>query len=292
MRKLPSLRAVRVFEVCARLSNISMAARELHLTHSAVSHQVKLLEDWFGQPLFTRHANGVQLTPAGAVLARASTLALDQLEIACEQVRSTRSRHVVRLAAPGSFMALWLIRRLEDFERSHPEVQLQLQTQGDLHDLVAQRIDALVVSAQPPWPRNVSVRTLFDDCSGPVCAPDWPTLPATPADLAGQPLLYTLSRREAWLEWGSLHGLDHELLDPGRHFDNLQLMLEAAVARLGVAIAPQQLVQRELLQGRLIAPLGFTAGPSCFALCVAQARTHEPALLALQEWMTKQVAAA
>ncbi len=142
MRKLPSLRAVRVFEVCARLSNISMAARELHLTHSAVSHQVKLLEDWFGQPLFTRHANGVQLTPAGAVLARASTLALDQLEIACEQVRSTRSRQVVRLAAPGSFMALWLIRRLEDFERSHPEVQLQLQTQGDLHDLVAQRIDA------------------------------------------------------------------------------------------------------------------------------------------------------
>ena len=290
MRKLPSLRAVRVFEVCARLGNFSLAARELHLTHSAVSHQVRQLEDWFGQPLFTRHASGVQVTAAGAVLARASALALDQLEVACEQVRSAHAQQLVRLAAPGSFMALWLIRRLEDFERTHPEVQLQLQTQGAFTDLQAQKIDALVVSSQPPWPRGVAASALFDDCAGPVCAPDWPSLPRVPADLLGQPLLYTLSRREAWLEWGGLHGLDAELLDLGRarHFDNLQLMLEAAGARLGVAIAPEQLVQRELAQGRLVAPLGFTQGPSQFALCTLQARAAEPALSALHAWMLAQ----
>lgn len=287
MRKLPPLRAVAVFETAARLHNLSSAARALHLTHSAVSHQVRLLEDWLGKPLFTRHADGVQLTPAGEALARAATSALDLVETACERVRAEHAPRVVRLAAPASFLALWLIRRLEEFERTHPEVQLQLQTQGTLDDLLAQRVDALVLSARPPWPRGVAATALFADRSGPVCAPDWSPQPVTPAALAGQPLLYTLSRRDAWTEWADLHGLDARQLDLTRHFDSLQLMLEAAVSRLGVAIAPEQLVQRELAQGRLVAPLGFTPGPSVFALCVAQPRTDEPALQALQGWMAQ-----
>ncbi len=268
--------------------NFSVAARELSLTHSAVSPQIRQLEEWLGQPLFTRHAGGVALTPAGQALQRSATQSLSLLEDTCHQLLSRSQAQAITLAAPGSFMALWLIRRLEHFERTHPALRLQLQTQGNYQDLAAQRIDALVVSARPPWPKGVHAFTLFGDRAGPVCAPDWAPLPGNGGELLGQPLLYTLSRREAWIEWAELHGLDPARLNLVRHFDNLQLMLEAAVAKLGIAIAPEQLVQRELQQGRLIAPLGFTSSLSEFALCVLASRVQDAPLAALSTWMTEQ----
>ncbi|KXW57645.1 LysR substrate-binding domain-containing protein [Ferrovum myxofaciens] len=291
MRKLPSLHAVRIFEACARVLNFSLAARELCLTHSAVSHQIRQLEDWIGQPLFTRHAAGVQLTPAGQTLQRAATQALSTLEEACHQLLASPPGQTLTLAAPGGFMALWLIQRLENFEQQHPHIRLQLQTQGTFNDLVTDRIDALVVSGCPPWPHGVQGQTLFSDRAGPVCAPDWSPLPHTATDLSGQPLLYTLSRRNAWTDWAELNGLENPRLHLVRHFDNLQLMLEAAVAKLGIAIAPERLARRELTQGRLVAPLGFVQGPSEFALCLSSHRAEDPLLAALSQWMVTQAQA-
>jgi Transcriptional regulator len=290
MRKLPSLHAVRIFEACARVLNFSVAARELCLTHSAVSHQIRQLEEWLGQALFTRHASGVHLTPAGQSLQRAATQALTTLEDTCQQLLAVPAGETLTLAAPGSFLALWLIQRLENFEHQYPELRLQLQTQGNFHDLATDRIDALVVSGCPPWPHGIHGTTLFSDRAGPVCAPDWPHLLRQPADLNGQPLLYTLSRRNAWADWAELSHWTNPQLHLVRHFDNLQLMLEAAVAKLGVAIAPERLARRELSQGRLIAPLGFTAGPSEFSLCLSSHRLMEPALQTLSQWMAAQAA--
>lgn len=288
MRKLPPLHALRIFDACAQVLNFSVAARELCLTHSAVSHQIRQLENWVGQPLFLRHAHGVHLTPAGQTLHRAAAQALHLLETAGQQLRLEPQEAPVTLAAPGSFLALWLIRRLEHFEHSHPDLRLQLQTQGDFEALAGRRIDALVVSARPPWPKGIWAETLFGDRAGPVCAPDWTPCPAQPADLVGPPLLYTLSRRDAWTDWAELQGLDPHRLQLVRHFDNLQLMLEAAVAKLGIAIAPEQLVQRELTQGRLVAPLGFASGSSEFALCMLADRRHDAPLAALSAWMKAQ----
>ncbi len=268
--------------------NFSVAARDLCLTHSAVSHQIRLLENWFGQPLFTRHSGGVALTPAGQQLQRAASQSLGMLEDACSQLLSSAKGQSIKLAAPGSFMALWLIRRLEHFERIHPDLHLQLQTQGDYQDLLNQRIDALVVSASPPWPKGVQAVTLFSDRAGPVCSPHWRPLPGKAQDLLEMPLLYTLSRREAWMEWAALHKLEPARLNLVRHFDNLQLMLEAAVAKLGIAIAPEQLVQRDLREGRLVAPLGFSSGHSEFALCTLASRRHDGPLAALGGWMADQ----
>ncbi len=288
MRKLPPLNAIRIFDACAQVLNFSVAARDLCVTHSAVSHQIRQLEEWVGQPLFVRHAQGVALTPAGQLLHRAAAQSLHLLEAAGQQLRVSPQGDTVTLAAPGSFLALWLIRRLEHFERTHPALRLQLQTQGDFQDLASGRIDALVVSAHPPWPKGVAAQTLFADRAGPVCAPDWQPRPGRPADLLGVPLLYTLSRQDAWLDWAELQGLDPGRLSLARPFDNLQLMLEAAVARLGIAIAPEQLARRELAQGRLVAPLGFASGPSEFALCMLANRRHDAPLAALSAWMQAQ----
>lgn len=288
MRQLPPLRAIRIFEVCAQALNFSVAARDLCLTHGAVSHQIKQLEEWLGLALFTRHANGVTLTHPGQILQRTAIQSLGQLEETCAQLRQNTDRQTVILAAPGSFMALWLIRRLEHFERSLPHLRLQLQTQGDYSDLAAGRIDMLVMSASPPWPKNVSATRLFEDRAGPVCAPEWEPLPRSPEELLRLPLLYTLSRRDAWTEWVQLQGLDAASLQLSRAFDNLQLMLEAAVSRLGIAIAPERLAERELRQGRLIAPLGFAQGNSQFSLCVAISRAEDPSLRTICEWMQDQ----
>ena len=285
MRKLPPLHAIRIFEACAQLLNFSVAARELCLTHSAVSHQIRQLEDWFGQPLFTRHADGVQLTSTGEVLARTATQSLSQLETICAQILSRTEAQAIRLAAPSSFIALWLIPRLEAFERANPDIRLQLQTHGDYQDLINQRIDALIISTAPPWPKGIEASTLFADRAGPVCSPQWSNLPKTAPDILDQPLLATLSRRDAWDSWAKLQGLDTTRLKQARHFDNLQLMLEGAIAKLGIAIAPEQLAQRDVEQGRLIAPLGFAPSDSVFALCTTQSRAHEGTLTALKAWM-------
>ena len=287
MRKLPSLHAIRIFETCAQLLNFSVAARDLCLTHSAVSHQIKLLEEWFGQPLFLRRADGVQLTASGEILARAATLSLGQLEAACNQITAKTDVQSLRLAAPSSFIALWLIPRLDAFEHTHPDIRLQLQTQGDYQDLQAQRVDALIISAEPPWPKGVEATTLFTDSAGPICSPEWLNPPQSPEDLIDLPLLATLSRRDAWESWASLNGIDGQRLRQARQFDNLQLMLEGTVAKLGIGIAPEQLVQRELKQGRLIAPLGFTLGQSVFALCLLQNRAADSSLGRLRHWMSQ-----
>jgi DNA-binding transcriptional LysR family regulator len=126
--------------------------------------------------------------------------------------------------------------------------------------------------------------SLFEETVGPVCAPDWPHRIARPADLVGQPLLHTTSRPHAWLEWAARNGVDPAMFEAGRRFDHLSLLLEAAAAGLGVAIAPALLVERELSQHRLIAPLGFMPSDAVFAFCSLRGRSDK-ALGGLREWL-------
>lgn len=287
MRRLPPLNAVRMFEAVARGLSFSAAAEELCVTHSAVSHQMRQLEEWFGQPLFVRHAGGVRLTAAGTSLQQVSSQALTLLETRCAEIARRRAVSEIVLGAPGSFLANWLIPRLESFEAAHPDIRLRLQTSAELAELASGRVDALIVSGRAPWPRGVAASTLVEEAIGPVCAPGWANLPASPQALVGQPLLHTASRAEAWAEWAQAQGLDPALFASGRQFDHLPLMLEAAANGLGVAIAPALLVEREIAQGRLVAPLGFQPCGQAFTLCLASTRSHEAPLLALREWLAR-----
>jgi len=124
-----------------------------------------------------------------------------------------------------------------------------------------------------------------------LCAPDWQPRPTSAAELIGQPLLHTASRPQAWREWAHTLGLDDVQFVAGRQFDHLPLMLEAAASGLGVAIAPALLVEREIAQGRLVAPLGFQTGKDAFSLCVASTRADESALTDLRAWLCAQVGA-
>ncbi|AUT64427.1 LysR substrate-binding domain-containing protein [Paraburkholderia terrae] len=289
MRRLPPLNALRAFDAAARQLSISAAAQELHVTHSAVSHQVRQLEQWLGKALFVRHAGGVRLTAEGQSLKQAVDHTFSTLVARCAEIAEQEPISEIVLGAPGSFLSNWLIPRLDRFEANYPGIRVRLQTSTAMDDLRRQAVDCLIVSDRN-WPADVEVVSLFDETAGPVCAPSWPHRIAMPTDLHSQPLLHTSSRPHAWMEWASRNGVEPAMFAEGRRFDHLSLLLEAAAAGLGVAIAPALLVERELSQGKLIAPLGFGPNDAVFALCAMRGRSDK-AFCDLREWLVKESAA-
>lgn len=285
MRCLPPLNALRTFEACARCLSLTAAARELCVTHSAVSHQIRQLESWFGQPLFVRHAGGIHLTRSGEILQRSAGQALAQLEQTCQQLRQAPSVDELVLGAPASFLANWLIPRLEQFEQAAPGITLRLQTRSQAEALLQGSVDLLIVSSNVPLPSGLQVTPLLAERTGPVCAPSWQPRPDGVAELLALPRLHTRSHPQAWRDWAHAQGQASDALSAGRHFDTLSLMLEAAAAGLGVAIAPDLLVEPEISRGRLLAPLGFTATGHSFASAVLASRAAEPALAQLLDWL-------
>lgn len=284
MRRLPPLNALRVFDAAARCLNFSAAAAELCVTHSAVSHQMRQLEDFFGRALFVRRPDGVRLTAAGALLSASTRLALDQLEQSCREIAADKNAVELTLGAPGSFLANWLIPRLPAFEAAHLDISLNLRTCGELATLEKRGVDALILSGRH-WPRALSAHPLFDDAIGPVCAPALAEALRQPADLAERALLHTKSHPQAWPVWAETLGLPATGFDAGRKFDHLALMLEAAASGLGIAIAPALLVSREIESGRLVAPFGFAPCGASFAFCTLKTRAAEPALKRLRQWL-------
>lgn len=284
MRRLPPLNALRVFDAAARSLNFSAAASELCVTHSAVSHQIRQLEDWLGCALFVRHASGVRLTSAGERLQVAAELALNQLERCCAEIADSGTEMEVVLGAPGSFLANWLIPRLADFEAQHPEIRLHLHTSAELDALEKRKVDALILSGHD-WPKTVTPHILFDDTVGPVCEPSLAENLRTPENIVGRSLLHTKSCPDAWPAWGKVQKISPVAVLPGRRFDHLPLMLEAAAAGLGIGIAPALLVEREIERGRLVAPFGFASCGASFVCCVLKSREEDPALRVLTNWL-------
>ncbi|MGE8615213.1 MAG: LysR substrate-binding domain-containing protein [Achromobacter veterisilvae] len=285
MRRLPSLNALRFFDSAARQASFTLAAKELCVTHSAVSQQVRQLEDWLGCPLFERRAGGVHLTAAGLGLQRAAQEAFDLLERRCDELKRSSQPAELAVGAPASFLSNWLIPRLEHFEARHPDIRVRLQTATDPALLNTQRVDALILAGRA-WPREWAVTPLFPETIGPVCAPARGARTRRPADVLDAPLLHTTSRPDAWKDWAAQQGIPLAPQRPGREFDHLGHMLEAAAAGLGIAIAPAVLVEADLHRGRLAAPLGFVESGAAFSLCTRKDSARaDAALERLRGWL-------
>lgn len=289
---LPPLNALRAFESAARLQSVSQAAAELSVTHGAVSRQIRLLEDDLGVALFSKDGRGVKLTDAGLRLRDASGEAFDRLRMTCTELRQQTEDAPFVLGCPGSLLARWFIPRLDRLNRDLPELRLQLSaSEGDL-DPRKPGLDATLLYAEPPWPADMQVFELAAECIGPVISPHHPrcaALQRTPASaLLGEALLHTASRPQAWPAWARGNGLDPGALRMGQGFEHLYFLLEAALAGLGVAIAPHQLVADDLLQSRLLAPWGFIETGARLALWVPSRRTDRRAER-LAEWLRAEL---
>lgn len=258
---LPPLNALRAFEAAARHENMTQAAHELHVTHGAVSRQVRALESQLGVALFHRRGRGLALTPAGLRLRDAAAAAFAQLRATCAVLRQAPADAPLVLGCPGSLLARWVIPRLERMQQDLPDLPVHLSAQETPLPTRLGPLDAALLLGTPPWPDNWQVHVLAPERIGPVLSPryaGWPALREQPARcLLDEPVLHTASRPQAWADWARSSGLPRAPRPGGQDFAHLYQMLEAAIAGLGVAIAPAPLVREELDSGRLLSPWGF-----------------------------------
>ncbi|MBO9717641.1 MAG: LysR family transcriptional regulator [Pseudoxanthomonas sp.] len=291
-RPLPPLNALRAFEAAARLGSVSRAADELHVTHGAVSRQIRTLEQALGAPLFEREGRGLALTASGLRLRDAAGDAFSALQTAWAGLRRDHLPSALVLGCPGSLLARWVIPRLERLATDLPALKLHLSAQESGFDAALAGLDAALLLGEAPWPREWQVQALAPERIGPVLSPRHARhaalRDAPAAALLDEPLLHTTSRPQAWPRWFEAQGLDAGSLRPGTGFDHLTYLLEAAVAGLGVAIAPQELVQADLDGGRLVAPWGFVETGGQWALCSVRGN-GDPRIALLAGWLRRQL---
>ena len=287
---LPSLSALRAFEATARLGSVTAAAEELNVTHGAVSRQIRSLDDHFGVALFSKAGRGIVLTAHGDKLQSGLSDAFAQLRNSCDALKRDVEEAPFTLACPGSLLARWLIPRLERLHRELPELKLKVVVSETEQPGMQSDASATLAFAEPPWPAEVEVFELMPEQ---ICAAVSPQLmthidASKPETLFTNKLLYTASRPQAWPQWASAQELETatlaQSLNEGQGFDHLYYLMEAAVAGLGVAIAPRLLVEDELKSGRLIAPWGSIETPAQLCLWLpsqTDSRRSEP----LAEWL-------
>ncbi len=292
-RRLPSLNALRAFEAAARHHSFARAAEELHVTPAAVSQLVKQLEDTLGMPLFRR---GKQLVPSEAALDALPlvTESFDQLERAVARLRSGDGRGPLVVSTPPTFAARWLVPRLEDFQDRHPEIELRLLATRRLVDFVLEDVDLAIRFGTGDYP-DLDVERLMSESIVPVAAPAMAEGIRTPADLVRKPLIndeWHISRQvfpdwETWL--ASLGVLPDEPLRL-RYFGDANLVLQAAVAGLGVALAWRSLVADDLARGSLVQVLDLSIPSDLgYHLVAPAARSHSAKAAAFRDWLMAEV---
>jgi len=289
---LPPLNALRSFEAAARLGGVGRAAEALHVTHGAISRQLRLLEEHLGVALFQREGRGLRLTRAGEDLQAACEGAFEQIREAVSALKRHQRPEALVLGCSGSILARWMIPRLQALQNALPQLPLHWSAQDGSFTAEQQGLDAVLLLAQPPWPRGWQVRELAPERVGVVVSPQHPASARLrhqlPSALLGEALLHTTSRPQAWPAWALSHGLEPAQLQLGSGFEHLYYLLEAAVAGLGVAIAPEPLVADELAAGRLLAPWGFGATGGFWVLATPEGAA-DLRVDALAGWLQEQL---
>jgi len=247
---LPPLSALRCFHVASRSENFSVAADTLRLTPSAVSHQIKSLELFLGQPLFIRNQRRMQLTEAGKAYAARIATVFQEIEQATQEFLRS-SQHVrLMVRVPPSLANSWLVPHLAEFIRSHPNIEIRILTdQGP----AGRPADCEIRYGQSKWP-GMNAELLWTERLYPMVGPDGPAI-REPGDLAGAPLIHTRSRLHGWPELLSAYGLARHGQTTGLEFDRSVLALEAAASGLGVALESRLIARRLIENGSLSIPL-------------------------------------
>lgn len=250
--KLPPLNALRAFEAAARHRSFSRAGDELHVTHAAISHQIKNLESWFGTALFHREGRGVRLTSVGETLFAGTSPLLEEISATCDRVStSTRSPSLIVGCIP-SIASRWLVPRLPDFSANHPAIEIQVLYAHADNRILDGNLDVLITSGKDESEGIISEK-LFSRVNQPVCAPHYldKLEPLdSPTKIALQPLLHD-ETRNSWQEWFATAGIEPSGPLGGPVFQDFNLLATSVVAGHGVALCPVEVFRREIARGDL-----------------------------------------
>jgi DNA-binding transcriptional LysR family regulator len=290
-RTIPNTSALIAFDAAARHCSFTEAASELALTQSAVCRQIGALESFLDTKLFRRTRRGVLLTDAGAAYHRQIGRRLDEVERDTLDLMAGRaSSGSLEIAVVPTFGTRWLLPRLPDFSRRHPDITVSLSSRTRPFLFADSQADAAIYAGDGNWP-GATTTYLMPETLVPVCSPALiaPRKRLSPQDLAKLPLLQQGTRPHVWREWfestGHLPG--NELAGP--RYELFSMSLQAAVAGLGVALVPDYAPGDDVAAGRLIVPVKHT-GPStrAYYLVHPEEGADAPALSAFRAWLIEQ----
>lgn len=275
-----SLNHLHAFAVAARHLNMTRAADELCVTQAAVSHQIKALEAQIGKPLFLRTARGLLLSDDGERIAPAVQQAFALLDTALARLDDATPPERFTLAVVGTYLHGHLLARLPDFHARHPHIDLKIQTHNNKVDLATETVDAAIRFGDGAW-RRVEAVPLQAAPLTVLCAPELAL--KAPQDLRRCTLLRSY-RSDDWAAWAVAAGCGP--LNPrGPQFDASVLMVQAAMAGAGVALAPAAMFQRELASGRLVRPFDTEVDVGRYWLTRTLGRGPSAAFEALRQWL-------
>jgi LysR family glycine cleavage system transcriptional activator len=299
-RRLPSLHALQVFEAVARHGSITAAAQDLHVTHGAVSRQVKALEADLDQRLLRRSGRGIRLTPAGELLRPELEAALGRIARAVECVAERTTRLTLNINVTPSFAARCLIPRLGSFCRKNPAIDLRIGTSDSRLDFDPQECDISIRSLYArevrtlrrrcDW-QNAGLHPFLEEANFPVCSPA--LLRKRPlhriSDLRNETLLYARSVPSAWSEWLNNVGASRIEAKAGVTFDNFHFALLAAARGIGIAMGTAPLVKEALETGALVKPFPGIEGErlSYYAIC-PRANMQRPEVEVFLTWLKSE----
>jgi LysR family glycine cleavage system transcriptional activator len=291
-RSLPPLRALRAFEAAARHLSFSQAAAEIGVTPSAISHQIKSLEDWLGTPLFNRLTRSLSLTEAGEEALPLLTEGFDRLAAGAARLQARMDENLLTISVSPGFGSLWLVPRLDRFRRQNPEIEVRIDGTDRLVDIAGGEAD-VAIRYGPGGYTDVQSHRLFAMRATPVCSPDLlergPPL-QSPSDLEQQTLLH-VEWKEAegsWRTWLLAAGATD--VDPfrGPRFTKEEMAVQAALSGEGVALIGDRMAADHLAAGRLVRPFSVKMStPLIFAyyLLVPFDKSDESKINSFQDWL-------
>jgi LysR family transcriptional regulator of beta-lactamase len=276
------LNALRAFEVSARHLSFTRAAEELSVTQTAVSMQVKNLEQRLGVALFRRLPRGLALTDEGLALLPVVAQSFGRIADVLAQFEDGRRREVLTVGVVGTFAVGWLMPRLREFQQQHPFVDLRLLTNNNRVDLAGEGLDYAIRFGDGAW-HGTEAERLFEAPLAPMCAPEIAARLRAPSDLAAETLLRSY-RSDEWRRWFAAAGVPCPPLR-GFVFDSSLALAEAAAQEAGVALLPVLMFERELRQGRLLCPFGQRIVLGAYWLTRLKSRPQTAAMAAFRGWL-------
>jgi LysR family glycine cleavage system transcriptional activator len=294
--RLPSLNGLRAFEAAARHLSFTTAAAELNVTQTAISHQIKRLEDELGLKLFVRQNRALALSPQGRDYLPGVRAAFNDLRLATDRLKQKDSGHVLTVSTLASMASKWLLPRISAFQHEHPEIDVRITTSTTMVDFKSGDVDAAIRYGRGQWP-GLRADWLTADHLFPVCSPKLLAGGAPlrkPEDLARVTLLHSSGGyHDDWRLWLTAAGLPSDISkQPGLSFDMIFMTLQAAIEGLGVAIGRTTYVEGDLAGGRLVVPFDIRLPAEAgFYLVSPEALADTPKLKAFRTWLLSQVQA-
>jgi len=294
---LPALPQLHTFEAVSRRKSFTAAADELCLTQSAVSRQIKALENSLGRPLFHRKHRAIELTAEGAQLFDAVTRGLDEIAKCVDDLRMVDQTPQITVAASVAFSYYWLMPRLERFTKIHPDIDLRVLASDQRVDLHKADADIAVLHGDGSWD-SVTTQRLFEERVYPVCSAGyWQEHPELrrPSDVLDQTLLHLEGGGNIWgaidwQVWLARQGVTGQPVRRGIRMNSYPMVLQGAEAGRGIALGWSYITDPMLADGRLVCPVDAPlTTQSSYYIGALLSKVSNPAIASFFQWITDEV---